>query len=262
MQQPMMGFAPPGPVAAPKQQAMMVPQAGDGALKQAMQVLQSEQQMVRVMQLQRKRDACSCDFNNMYVVMNSQGQPVFFVQENSTCIERNCCSGECKAWRLDVALLGPQGVDGPMTPFAHLERPFTCTICCLNRPQVEVTEVPSGKPIGTLTDPWACCALNTTVDLPGTGPILKANAGICQPGMFCPCPGFTIDFPVMDYLTLQNVANITKVWTMGDICPLCSKEWSTLDVSFGAAQDPNSKMLLMSTALFLQLAWFDKRNQN
>ena len=200
---------------------------------------------------------------------------LFFVAENSTCIERNCCSGECKAWRMDMALPGPQGMNGPMTPFLHLERPFTLTCCCINRPEVLVSEpssanYPSGRSIGKLTDPCACCKLNTTVHAPGNWDmripnadlVLMADASLCQLGMCCPCPGCAIEFPVKDMKTLQHTAHITKNWTMGDCCPWCSKEWSSLDVTFGGVQDPDYKMLLTSTAIFLQMAFFDKRNND
>jgi len=268
--QPMMApqpqmMQPGGPcpqVSCPMNPPNMQAQSGDQAYINASNILRNEPHMVRVQQLRRKRELMGCDFNNWYVVLNSQGREVFFVAENSTCIERNCCSGECKAWRMDVALIGEQGVNGPMSPFLHLERPFTLTFCCINRPKVIVTQIPSGREVGTLTDPFAFCALNTTVELPGTGPLLKAQGGLCQKGLFCPCPGCQVDFDVMDMTTLTKVANITKTWTMGDCCPILSKEWSTLDVSFGSAQEPTFKMLLMSTAVFLQMAFFDKRNQN
>merc|ERR1719491_635041 len=99
-------------------------------------------QRLKVQQIRRVRDAFGCDFNNWYLIKNEVGQDVFFVKEDSTCIERNCCSGECKAWRMDAVLL-PYGFQGPQTmgvPFMHLERPFTCTCCCFNRPEVFITE--------------------------------------------------------------------------------------------------------------------------
>merc|ERR1712048_1073823 len=147
--------------------------------------------------------------------------------------------------------------------FMHLERPFTCTCCCLNRPKVVISEMPSGNVIGTLEDPFACCALTTTVTEPGqANPLLMADGSICQPGLCCPCPGNKVDFPVKDTNTGSHIAHLTKVWTVGDCCPFFSKEWSAFDVNFGAAQNPRYKLLITSLAIFIQMAWFDKRNEN
>merc|ERR1711971_1125438 len=84
--------------------------------------------------------------NNRYVLRDEMGNDVFFLKENSSCWERNCCSGSCKAWRMDLYLLGPEGLAGglaSMTPALHFERPCTLTCFCLNRPEVFVSDLGS-----------------------------------------------------------------------------------------------------------------------
>eukprot|EP00929_Paragymnodinium_shiwhaense_P120249 TRINITY_DN92170_c0_g1_i1.p1 TRINITY_DN92170_c0_g1~~TRINITY_DN92170_c0_g1_i1.p1 ORF type:complete len:282 (-),score=47.76 TRINITY_DN92170_c0_g1_i1:260-1042(-) len=240
------------------------PSGASPALQQAYSIM-DQVPHARLQQVIRKRDMC-CDFNNYYLIKDPQGVNLFFLKENSTCIERNCCSGECKAWRMDMYHLpnGFQGVESVGEPFLHLERPFSCTCLCLNRPQVYVSEFPSGNALGMLEDPFACCRLNTTVTEPGTAlPILKADATICQPGMFCawPCLNCKVDFPISDTTTGQPVAHLTKHWTWGDICRIGACETSTLDLEFGNVQSARYKMLLLATSVFVQMAFFDVRNQ-
>jgi len=259
----------PMEVSAPDQILMNSAVGGSSAAFIKAKKILSQQDALKVQQIRRKRDMCSLDFNNWYLVKDGNtGKDLFFVQENSTCMERNCCSGECKAWRMEASLL-PNGWQGPESagaPFLHLERPFSLTCCCINRPKVIATEVPSGVNVGTLTDPFACCKLNTTVQDPESlKPVYSVDGSICQPSLFCPFPGMKVDFPVKEVAVTQwsgqTVARLHKVWTLGDCCPCCSKEWSSFDVDFGDVRNPGFKLLLMSTAIFVQMAFFDKRAQ-
>merc|ERR1712118_549761 len=96
----------------------------------------------------------------------------------------------------------------------------------------DVTELPSNNPIGVLTDPFACCKLNTTVGTSVDTPVLEAVGSLCQIGICCPCPGFEVAFPMFDAQTRTQAATLKKIWTCGDVCPMCSKEWSAFDVEF------------------------------
>lgn len=257
---------------APRQMHMLTPFMTEApafgsptlsAFSQASQVL-NQMQFLRVQQIRRKRDLMGCEFNNWYLIKDGFGQDVFFVKEDSSCLERHCGTYNCKSWRMDVALLGPQGMHSlSATPFLHLERPCTFTCCCLNRPKVFVTESNGGQAIGTLEDPCVCCRVATTINEVGNpSPTLSADASQCQFGWFCRCPGQAIEVPVKDIASSHHVAKITKIWTLGDVCPICDRNWSTLDVQFGKQHSSNIKLLLMSTAIFLQMLFFDPRNEN
>jgi len=206
--------------------------------------------------------------NNRYVLRGPDGQDLFFMKENSSCIERNCCSGECKAWRMDIFLLGPRGVEGgleSMTPFMHLERPCTMTCLCFDRPEVEISELPSGRVIGYITDPFAICNLNFVVHDQNRNPLLRSDTPLCRCGLCCPCPCSGIpcnevQFPVTDISTGQDVAMVHKFWMFGDICP-CLGEWDNYWAEFGAINSPDYKMLILALSVFIQMRFFDRRNQ-
>jgi len=234
-------------------------------------IADADLQKVRVQQFQRIKDSFACDFNNWYTVMDADGAPIFYVKEDSTCVERNCCSGACKAWRMDMYLPGDSKdiSQDDHKPFMHLERPFTFTCCCLNRPTVHVSEFvekgnsPTGRELGTLYDPCTCCNLQTTI-IPAAGTDnshLKIVGSPCQIGICCKCPGNTIDFAIQNQDD-SEVAHLTKIWKCGDIAPLCSKEWSTFDMEFKEVSKAEDRLMIVATSLFVQLLWFDAQRNN
>jgi len=207
--------------------------------------------------------------NNKYVVYNNAGEKgpdteMFFVQEGSAWWERMCVPPDCKPWRMDFRDLPPGGLErGLGDKFLHIERPCTLTCCCLNRPELEVTELPSNRLIGKLRDPWHCWNVNFQLfDSVGQHQ-LSSSACCCQKGILCPwpCCGCTVDFQVTEPDQSDEIAHIQKTWMMGDYCPLCFQDWDNFQVAFGKAASPDYKVLLMSLAIFIQLRYFDSRNQ-
>mmetsp|Transcript_62677 Transcript_62677/g.149521 ORF Transcript_62677/g.149521 Transcript_62677/m.149521 type:complete len:275 (+) Transcript_62677:89-913(+) len=261
--------APPPVVEAPVQVGMQV--GGNivtGPAMQAYAILNSQRRCQLRQQRQWIEALTGFERNNRYVMRDESGRDLFFVQEGSTCLERNCCKGECKAWRMDVYLLGPGGVDAglqSMTPFMHLERPCTLTCFCLNRPEVEVSELPSGRVLGYIEEPFTCCNLTFTVHDTNRNPLLKTDISLCNWGLCCPCPceGLpcqTVEFPITDFENGQEVAKIRKHWMFGDICQ-CLGEWDNYWMEFGAVNNPDFKVLITGLALFVQMRFFDSRNQ-
>mmetsp|Transcript_15962 Transcript_15962/g.36552 ORF Transcript_15962/g.36552 Transcript_15962/m.36552 type:complete len:297 (+) Transcript_15962:51-941(+) len=205
--------------------------------------------------------------NNRYVIRNDQGQNKFFVQEKSSCFERNFCHGDCKAWRMDVYHLGHGELSEEFqdkTPFIHLERPFTLTLCCYERPKVIVTDMNTGAQLGEIHEPFGLCRpFQLQVRSPTGQDVLHTEAQCFQPGLCLPlpCEGIpcnTVDFPVLDAQNGQQVAHIEKQWKWGDFCK-CHKDWDKFDVDFPGMNSENKGMLL-ATALSIQMRWFDKRN--
>jgi hypothetical protein len=207
--------------------------------------------------------------NNRYVLRSASGQDLFFIKENSSCLERNCCKGTCKAWRMDVFLLGPQGLqggEGSMTPFMHLEREFTCTCLHYNRPEVVLYELPSNRKIGSIVEPFTCCNLQFQIRDPNGTDILETNICPCKCGLVCPCPcdGLPcndVEFPVLSLQDGTPVASLVKKWMWGDCCK-CLGEWDNYWINFGAAANPDYKVMLLGLAIFIQMRLFDKRNED
>mmetsp|Transcript_63418 Transcript_63418/g.206772 ORF Transcript_63418/g.206772 Transcript_63418/m.206772 type:complete len:263 (+) Transcript_63418:137-925(+) len=238
---------------------------GMGAATEAAHRILGGRQHIRVEQQRLGRDFF-CEWNNLYLVKDWEGNHLFAVKEDSDCLQRNCCARPCKAWSMDVFLLSPDGYSGDESlgePFLHLDRPFTYTCCCLNRPQVEVSEVPSLNVLGRLEDPFSCCIRWKLAVRDSDNRLMhETEACFYQRGICCPwpCCGSTVEFPIRDLSTGQRVTTLTKEWNWGDLCPLCAKELSSLNVNYGEMSDPSQKLLMMSTALFIQMVLFDIRS--
>lgn len=211
---------------------------------------------VQVQQQRRMLEALTgFEQNNKYLIKSADGTDLFLAAEKSSKCERNCYPPDCGPWRMDVF----QGVDASKPPVLKLDRPCTFTCCCFNRPEVNIIDPANGK-IGIITDPFACCDMTFDVqDKVGTS-VLKAKGGCCQLGLICPCPGCTVQFPITDSSGAQ-VAEITKIWMMGDHCPCCFKDWDNFQVSFGKITDAKYKALVTLLAVFIDFRYFNSRNQ-
>jgi len=159
--------------------------------------------------------------NNKYVVRNlpKPGQEdgdteYLLAAEKSTWCERNCYPPDCAPWRMDIYSL-PSGKDDKS--MLHIEKPCQCTFCCLNRPEIFITDPNTGAAVASIKDPFACCDM--TIDVKDTnGEVLfHTVGGCCQCGLHCPCPGQEVNFQIQDPTTKEEVAHLKKIWMLGDL---------------------------------------------
>lgn len=199
---------------------------------------------------------------NRYQVLADGGrEQLFFAAEQTDCCTRNLkqCFPDCAPWNLHV--LYTEGGNN-MSAF-HVQRPWTCTCCCFNRPVMEVSDATTGQKLGSIVDHFACCGLTFTVRDAADNDVLKANGGCCQLGLCCPCPCgpcSVVDFPVADVATGQNVGHVQKK------VPGCCKFFFAPDVDnykvdFGGVTHPQYKALLMTLAIFIDFRYFNE-NRN
>jgi len=260
------------PLLAPGQQGMAPPAVLSEATKKAYDILNGLSRLQLRQQRQWLEAFSGFEKNNKYCLRDTEGKDIFFVKENSTCMERlcsGCAGGLCKQWRMDIYLLSPDGLKGgmdSMTPFMHLERPCHPTFFCFNRPEVVVTDAQTGMKIGTILEPFTLCSLKFEILNAQDQPTLNVEGSSCQPGLICPmpCDGVPcqlIDFPITDIATGSSVAKIEKKWRWGDLCK-CAKEWDDYWIDFGDAKNPDFKILFLATSIFIQMRFFDQRNKN
>lgn len=251
---------------------MGVLQGASAEMQMAAQKIAGAQHVKVQQKRQLLQGFCACiEQQNKYVIYDGpdvNSNPIYYVQETSTCFERiilGQCQ-DCKPWRMDYHNIPPTGMTETPTDFPvfmHIERPCSLTCCCFNRPEAIITEQPSGRVLGKLRDPWHCYNLTFQVQDAGGVTRLSTNTCCIQKGLCCPwpCCGCQVHYPIDDAGDGHQVAQITKTWMMGDLCPLCFKDWDNNVIHFGEAANPDYKMLLITLATFIQMRYFDSRNQ-
>jgi len=195
---------------------------------------------------------------NKYKVLDESGNEILFAVEETDCITRQVkqCFPDCAPW--NVSMFYTQG--GNNMKVLNMQRDWTCTCCCFNRPVVNVTDVTSGQKLGSIQDPFACCDLTFNIRDPEENTVLKANGGCCQWGLCFPLPCgpcAEVNFPVVDANTDKEVGFLKKK------VPGCCKfflapDVDNFDVSFNEVQHPQYKALLIALAIFMDFRYFNE----
>lgn len=201
---------------------------------------------------------------NRYAIIDSAThQQVFFAVEQTGFLQRQMkqCFGDCAPWNLDIFFTGH---GAPQKAF-HVERPATCTCCCLNRPMAGVFDASSGRPLGSIRDPCTCFSTYFSVTDERGREVLTADGGCCQLGLWCPCPCgpcSVVNFDIADSQTGQKVGSIQKripspfVWLM-------APDVDNYAVDFGQVSNPSYKVLIMAMSMFMDFRyWNDNSRDN
>lgn len=216
---------------------------------------------------------CGCEFENVYKVYgtkNKNGKAkrdkndlLFRCKEQSSCFQRYCCSSFMRSFRMDVSynntLLDPSSKSSAKwTSFLRLERDYTCTCCCFNRPSIRVKLVEGGvkEDIGYVTDAWSFC--NYIYKLHEAKDTYTVNGSCCQCGLLCRCPCgpcSKVDFAVLNKENTK-VGNISKVWP--GCCRALFSDADSYSVSFPIDMSPRFKILVMVAAILIDYRHFEE----
>jgi hypothetical protein len=124
---------------------------------------------------------------NKYSVKDHRtGAPLFYAVEQTDCFSMQLkqCFGDCAAWSVEMLYTGRGGAEQAL----RMERPWTCTCLCFNRPTVYITDVTSGRELGHVTDPCNCIGMDLAAVRPNGEKIFSVDGGCCQLGTWCPMP--------------------------------------------------------------------------
>jgi len=192
---------------------------------------------------------------NKYTVYAPGKVPVFFAAEQTDFCTRQAkgfCP-DCAPWHLDVVYTK----DGRSDRAFNLERDCTCTCCCFNRPRVEIKDASTGRLIGSITDPWACCDLTFTLRDAQDNTVLKAVGGCCQCGLCCPMPCgpcSEINFPIHDSGG-HEVGHIQKQ-VPSCLTFLFADDVDNYKIDFGGISNPDWKALVLGLSIFMDFRYF------
>lgn len=189
---------------------------------------------------------------NKYAIYNDSGSKVFYAVEQTNCcvMQLKQCLGDCAPWDVDITSLDQ--------PFLHMSRPFTCTFCCFNRPEVAVTDVQTGQQIGSIVDPCACCDLTFSIKNQDDQEVMQVKGGCCQMGLCCPLPCgpcAEVHFDIDD-MDGNQLGSMTK--KVPGCCKFClAPDVDNYIVDFAGVSNPQHRALLMGLAIFTDFRYFN-----
>jgi len=195
---------------------------------------------------------------NKYSVEDESGRQLFYAVEQTDCctMQLKQCFGDCAAWNLDILYTGNGGAEKVL----QMERPWTCTFCCLNRPTVRIQVADSLEEVGTITDPCNCCGMDLAAMNSDGERIFSANGGCCQWGTFCPLPcgpcsevNYDIQDPDGNSIGMlqKKVPGCLKFLFAGDV--------DNYHLEFGSSEvwdAPENKAMMVAMALFMDFRYF------
>jgi hypothetical protein len=196
---------------------------------------------------------------NKYSVHDkTSGQQLFYAVEQTDCcaLQLKQCFGDCAAWSLDILWTGNGGAEKVF----RMEKPWTCTCCCFNRPTVTISDANTGMELGSITDPCNCIGMDLAAMDSNGERIFSANGGCCQWGAFCPLPCgpcSKVEYEIQDPRGHAIGALTKKV-------PGCFKFFLAPDVDnylveFGNSDvwsKPRNKAMMVAMALFMDFRYF------
>lgn len=195
---------------------------------------------------------------NKYKISNHKnGVDVFFAVEKTGLLQRQLQTvcGDCAPWELDIVY-----TEGTRRDLAFkIERPWTCTCCCCNRPTVEIRDIGTNRLIGTIKDPPKCCTAmkfkmwDGSDNLVGTASTPCLQCGLC---CSCPCgPCSRIHLTVRDKWGKKTGSMYRQIPGCCKFC--CCPDVDNYHVEFDKDMDPVAKVLLMALAIFMDFRYFN-----
>ena len=189
--------------------------------------------------------------------MNNQGTNMFYINEESNCVERICCSVN-----RSLTLHVHEGSNLQGNVLFSMQKPFHlqgCICCC--RPELDISS--GGTRLGRVEDPFQChvclsCQVDQRVYDDKDNLIFTTYGSLCQAGWCCPC-----FCPVM--FNVKNHAGgadgqIIKGYQ--NILEFCC-QLNRFKVIFPPDAQEADKTLMIGAAMLLDLEYFEQnKNQN
>ena len=201
-----------------------------------------------------------CEQPNIYHIFGNSPlgfRYLFKCKEKSNCCSRRFCPSTNRPLDLDIIHCSSFDQLGMnyTTPFATMNKPCKCTICCLCRPEIDVILNSTSQAIGKIKH--ICTICDPTFDVYNSAGNLRftVTASCCQCALLC--PGFLAKTSqgVFDILENgQNVGRITK--EPANVSELVTDADSYV-VNFPASADANDKLLLTGLALMIDYQYFE-----
>ena len=208
-----------------------------------------------------------CESPNRYFVFSQSPQAgmklLFKCKEHSNCCMRNCCPANSREFNMVIKHVASAGGmnDDFTTPFAIVNRPFKCTCCCLERPEMLVSLGSNNQPLGRIKQPYTCCDPVFAI-YDNTGKVrYTIHANCCQCGLICKNNFCGKLSEVIFYIYEEGsyvgspVGQITKkTATAAELVTSAD----SYQINFPLTADATLKMLIVVAGLMIDYQYFEE----
>lgn len=205
-----------------------------------------------------------CETENKYYVFErnqhgrKMGKPILKCKEYSHCCARTCLPGDCRPFKMRVFnLWNHEGM------CLELVRPCQCSICCFNRPQMQVyyTEDGGREYLGKVVDNFDCCNYSFDVKDSAHKTIYTLVASCCQCGIWCKCPCRSCEHVDFDMYQGGRKGRPlgTKMFKRGkkNCCKNAITDADEFSVPFPMGSPWQHRALLLAAALLVDFRMFE-----
>ena len=176
---------------------------------------------------------------NKYTVLDTDGNVMFTVEEETSCCNRSCC-GVCRSF--DVLIMDTLG-----KPIIHMMSPNTCNCCCLRRIEVQS---PPGTIIGYAKQQFTWFYPKIIIQKGQGEAFFAANGPFCALGK---CVAGDADFVLTR--GKEKIGKVSKKW--GGATQEIFTDVDTFGITFRKDLDTTTKALLLATAILIDFAFFE-----
>ena len=212
-----------------------------------------------------------CETNNQYYVSTIDGEGnkkyLFKAKENSSCFCRNCCPGSSREFNLDLRRITytSQGQEKKVD-FAKFERPFKCTCCCLNRPEMTGKLVgPQSVPLGKVSEPCTVCDPIIKVHTKNNAVAYTITCDCCQCGFCCRnsligrCSVVKFDIFSGSSITEKPTGHIIK---KGKGLESAIGDADFYNITFPPEASPEDKVLLIGAVIMIDYLYYEDKDDD
>ncbi len=209
-----------------------------------------------------------CESPNRYFVFSQSPQTgmklLFKCREHSDCCQRNCCPADNREFNMSIKHIASANFimdDNFTTPFVHVRKPFKCTCCCLDRPEMLINFGADGQPLGRIKQRFTLCdPVFTIYDNSGLKRF-TIHGDCCQCGLLCKnnfCGKLSeVVFDIHDgeNIGATCVGRIIKKSATGAELVTSADSYQ---INFPPQANPQEKMLLIVAGLMIDYQFFEE----
>lgn len=212
-----------------------------------------------------------CEMPNRYNVfcknsMTGQVTYLFRCKEESDMCTRLYCRGDSRPFKMRMKhVVNPQMDDNFMNTFATFDRPYKCTCCCLERPQLTgYYKTEQGPKFGLIQE--QCTLYDPHFDIFGLNGEKKyqVHADCCQCGLLCRggCGSCSqVLFPIFKSnatsFDQNSSAGMIKKVPNNLLVELLSNA-DNFEIDFPGDATPEEKLMLIGATLMIDYRYFEE----